>query len=150
MPGKINPVIPEVVNQIAFKVIGNDITVTMAAEAGQLELNVMEPIIAYSLFQSINIISNGCYTLADKCFNGIIANIEKCREFVDNSIGIITVLVPFLGYEVCSTIAKQAFETGKSVRTILLEQGHITQNELDEMLKPENMIHPIPFKMKVM
>lgn len=150
MPGKINPVIPEVVNQIAFKVIGNDITVTMAAEAGQLELNVMEPIIAYSLFQSINIISHGCYALADKCFSGITANVEKCQEFVDNSIGIITVLVPFLGYEACSTIAKQAFESGKSVRTILLEQGHITQNELDEMLKPENMIHPIPFKMKVM
>lgn len=146
MPGKVNPVIPEVVNQIAFKVIGNDITVTLAAGAGQLELNVMEPIIAYSLFQSISIISNACYTLADKCIVGITANVARCRELVDNSIGIITALVPFLGYELCAEVAKEAFKTEKSVKTILLEGNYITEQKLDEMLKPENMIQPIAFK----
>lgn len=148
MPGKVNPVIPEVVNQIAFKIIGNDITVTLAAEAGQLELNVMEPIIAYSLFQSINIIRSACYTLADKCFAGITANAKRCKELVDNSIGIVTALVPFLGYEACSKVAKQAFETGKPVKTLLLEGKYITEKELDDILKPENMTHPVPFKIK--
>ena len=146
MPGKVNPVIPEVVNQVAFRVIGNDVTVTLAAEAGQLELNVMEPMIAYSLFQSITMLRNACYTLADKCVLGITANVERCHELVDNSIGIVTALVPFLGYEVCADIAKQAFATGRSVRELILEDGHVTAEQLDDIMKPENMIRPVRHK----
>ncbi len=146
MPGKVNPVIPEVVNQVAFKVIGNDVTVTMAAEAGQLELNVMEPIIAYSLFQSISMLRNACFTLADKCIDGITANVDHCRNLVLNSIGIVTALVPFLGYEVCASIAKKAFATGQSVKDLLIEEGHYTEAELEELLKPENMVRPVNFK----
>ena len=145
MPGKVNPVIPEVVNQVAFRVIGNDITITMAAEAGQLELNVMEPIIAYSLFESISMLRNACFTLTDKCVIGITANEERCRELVNNSIGLITALVPFLGYELCASVAKQAAATGTSVREVLLEGKHITEKELDKLMKPENMLRPTLF-----
>ena len=148
MPGKVNPVIPEVVNQVAFKVIGNDVTVTMAAEAGQLELNVMEPIIAYSLFQSISMMRNACFTLTDKCVVGITANEERCRELVNNSIGLVTALVPFLGYELCANVAKKAAATGRSVREVLLEGKHITEKELDTLMKPENMLHPALIKSK--
>jgi len=143
MPGKVNPVIPEVVNQVAFRVVGNDMTVTMAAEAGQLELNVMEPIIAYSLFQSINMLRNACFTLSDKCIDGITANVDHCYELVANSIGIVTALVPFLGYEVCAAVAKEAFKTGRSVRELLIEQGHYDEAGLAELLKPENMVRPV-------
>ena len=146
MPGKVNPVIPEVVNQVAFRVIGNDVTVTLAAEAGQLELNVMEPIIAYSLFQSIAMLRNACYTLADKCVLGITANEERCHELVDNSIGVVTALVPFLGYEICADIAKKAFSSGRSVRELLLESGAVTQEQIDSIMKPENMIRPVRYK----
>lgn len=143
MPGKVNPVIPEVVNQVSFKVIGNDVTVTLAAEAGQLELNVMEPIIAYSLFQSIGMLRNACFTLADKCVSGITVNADRCRELVDNSIGLVTALVPFLGYEACAEVAKEAFRSGRPVRALLLERGHVTPAELDRLMKPENMIRPV-------
>ena len=146
MPGKVNPVIPEVVNQVAFRVIGNDVTVSLAAEAGQLELNVMEPMIAYSLFQSISMLRNACYTLADKCVLGITANVERCHELVDNSIGIVTALVPFLGYEVCAEVAKKAFASGRPVRELLLEGQYATPEQLDEIMKPENMIRPIRHK----
>jgi len=148
MPGKVNPVIPEVVNQVAYTVIGHDMTVTMAAEAGQLELNVMEPAIAYALFSSIQMLTNACYTLADKCVSGITANADRCREMVANSIGVVTALVPFLGYELCSDVAKEAFTTGRSVRDILLERKALSEQELDDLLKPENMIRPVevPFK----
>ncbi len=148
MPGKVNPVIPEVVNQVAFRVIGNDVTVTLAAEAGQLELNVMEPMIAYSLFQSITMLRNACYTLADKCVLGITANAERCHELVDNSIGIVTALVPFLGYEVCADIAKQAFATGRPIRELILEEGHVTAEQLEDIMKPENMIRPVRHKVR--
>ncbi len=143
MPGKVNPVIPEVVNQVSFRVIGNDVTVTLAAEAGQLELNVMEPMIAYSLFQSISMLRNACFTLADKCVRGITANVERCRELVDNSIGLVTALVPFLGYEVCAEVAKEAFRTGRPVRDLLLERDLVTPEELDRLMKPETMISPV-------
>ncbi len=146
MPGKVNPVIPELVNQVAFRVIGNDITITLAAEAGQLQLNVMEPIIAYSLFQSIQFISNACYTLTDKCIKGITANPERCRELMNNSIGLVTALVPFLGYETCANIAKEAFKTGKSIRVLVIEHNYMTEETLNDVLKPENMLQPIPFK----
>ncbi len=148
MPGKVNPVIPEVVNQVAYVVIGHDMTVTMAAEAGQLELNVMESVIAYSLFSSIQMLHNACYTLADKCVSEITANADRCREMVGNSIGLVTALVPSLGYELCAEVAKEAFRTGRSVRELLLERKVLSEAELDDLLKPEMMIRPVevPFK----
>jgi len=142
MPGKVNPVIPEVVNQIAFKVIGNDLTVTMAAEAGQLELNVMEPVIAQSIFESMQMLINGILTLKFRCIDGITANEKKCREYVEHSIGIVTALNPVLGYETCSMLAKTALETGRSVYELVLEKELLTREKLDELLLPENMLKP--------
>ncbi len=142
MPGKVNPVIPEVVNQIAYKVIGNDLTVTMAAEAGQLELNVMEPVIAQSLFESIEMLKNGMITFKYRCVDGITANKERCREMVLNSISIITALNPVLGYETCTQLAKEALETDKGVYELVLEKNLLSKEELDEYLKPENMLAP--------
>ena len=142
MPGKVNPVIPEVVNQIAFQVIGNDLAITMAAEAGQLELNVMEPIIAFNLFQSIDIMRNGMMTLADRCILGITANKDVCRGYVENSIGIVTALNPYIGYENSSSIAKEALKTGRSVYELVLERNLLTKEEIDRILSPEAMLHP--------
>lgn len=142
MPGKVNPVIPEVMNQIAFKVIGNDLTVTFAAEAGQLELNVMEPIIVFSMFESIEMMIRGMITLRDKCVIGITANEKRCKELVYNSIGIVTSLLPYLGYETCSKLAREALNTGKGVYDLILEQKLMPKEELDEVLKPENMVRP--------
>lgn len=142
MPGKVNPVIPEVVNQIAFKVIGNDLTVTLAAEAGQLELNVMEPIMVQSLFESIEMLKNGMTTLLHRCISGITANEEHCRQMVMNSIGLVTALNPVLGYEACTVLAKEAMKTNKGVYELVLEKGMLSKEELDEVLKPENMIAP--------
>jgi len=142
MPGKVNPVIPEVVNQIAFKVIGNDLTVTMAAEAGQLELNVMEPVIVQSLFESLEMLINGMKTFKYRCIDGITANAEHCRELVLNSIGIVTALNPVLGYENSSMVAKEALKTGRSVYDLVIEKKLLSQEQLDELLKPENMIRP--------
>ena len=146
MPGKVNPVIPEVVNQVAFKVIGNDLTVTFAAEAGQLELNVMEPIIVFSMFESIEMMTKAMTTLRDKCIIGITANEEHCRNLVYNSIGIVTALLPFLGYETCSRLARRAMETGKGIYELILDEKLMTKQELDEMLKPEKMIRPNRFE----
>lgn len=140
MPGKVNPVIPEVVNQIAFKVIGNDLTVTLAAEGGQLELNVFEPVIVQSLFESIEMLKNGMTTLKYKCVDGITANEKRCRQLVENSIGIITALNPVLGYETSTELAKEAFEKNRSVYELVLEKNLLSREQLDEMLKPENMI----------
>jgi len=148
MPGKVNPVIPEVVNQIAFRVIGNDLTVTMAAEAGQLELNVMEPIIVYSIHESIELLKNGMRTLKDECVVGITANVEHCRNLVHNSIGLVTALNPYIGYENSTAVAKEALETGKSVYSLVLEKGLLSQDELDNILRPENMIQPRKFAKK--
>ncbi|OIQ52074.1 Aspartate ammonia-lyase [Pseudodesulfovibrio hydrargyri] len=142
MPGKVNPVIPEVVNQVAFTVVGHDMTVTMACEAGQLELNVMEPVIGYSLFQSMNMLRRACLTLADKCVLGITANRERCRELVEHSIGLVTALNPYIGYEKAAEIAKEAMKTGGSVYGIVLEKGYLSREELDDILKPENMVKP--------
>ncbi len=142
MPGKVNPVIPEVVNQIAFKVIGNDITVTMAAEAGQLELNVMEPVIVQSLFESMEMLKNGMKVLRIRTINGISANKERLENMVRNSIGIVTALNPVIGYENSSSIAKEALETGKSVYDLTLERGLMTEEELKRILSPENMLAP--------
>ena len=142
MPGKVNPIIPEVVNQIAFQVIGNDVAVTLAAEAGQLELNVMEPLIAYNLFSSIDMLGRACHTLGERCIRGITANRDVCRQNVENSIGLVTALNPILGYEKSSEIAKEALETGGSVYEIVLAKGYLSQEELEDLLKPENMTRP--------
>lgn len=140
MPGKVNPVIPEVVNQIAFKVIGNDLTVALAAEAGQLELNVMEPIIVQSLFESIEMLKNGMKILGTRCIAGITANESHCRSMVMNSIGLVTALNPYLGYEASTLIAKQALESGRSIYELVLEKQLLSKQELDKILAPENMI----------
>jgi len=142
MPGKVNPIIPEVVNQVAFEVIGNDISVTMAAEAGQLELNVMEPVIAYNLFRSLDMLGRACRTLADRCIDGITANREVCRRMVENSIGLVTALNPYIGYEKSSQVADEALKSGHSVYEIVLEKGYMSKVELDEILSPENMTRP--------
>ena len=142
MPGKVNPVIPEVVNQIGFKVIGNDLTVTLAAEAGQLELNVFEPVIVQSLFESIEMLKNGMMTLKARCIDGITANEERCRSLVENSIGLITALNPVLGYEVSTRLAKEALEKNLGVYELVLERKLLSREKLDELLKPENMIKP--------
>jgi aspartate ammonia-lyase len=143
MPGKVNPVIPEVVNQTAYYVIGADVTITMAAEAGQLQLNVMEPVIGFSLFTSLTYLENACYTLQSKCIDGITANEEHCRNMVMNSIGIVTALNPILGYEECSSIAKEALKTGKSIHRIVVEERKlIPQTKWDEIYNIENLINP--------
>ncbi|MBU1095017.1 MAG: aspartate ammonia-lyase [Bacteroidetes bacterium] len=140
MPGKVNPVIPEVVNQIAFKVIGNDLTVTLAAEGGQLELNVFEPVIVQSLFESIEMLKNGMITLKHKCIDGITVNAERCRSLVENSIGLVTALNPHIGYEASTALAKEALESNRGVYELVLENKLMSKEELDEVLKPENMI----------
>lgn len=146
MPGKVNPVIPEVVNQIAFKVIGNDLTVTMAAEGGQLELNVFEPVIVQSLFESIEMLKNGMNTLKYRCIDGITANEDRCRELVHNSIGLVTALNPVLGYETSTELAKDALMNNRSVYELVLEKKLLTKEQLDLILAPENMIKPRKMK----
>lgn len=148
MPGKVNPVIPEVVNQIAFKVIGNDLTVTLAAEAGQLELNVMEPVIVQSIFESMEMLKNGMTVLRYKCIDGITANVEHCRQLVKNSIGIITALNPYLGYEVSTRLAKEALQNNMGVYELVLQKNLLSKKELDKILAPENMIKPQKIKRK--
>lgn len=142
MPGKVNPVIPEVVNQIAFKVIGNDLTVTLAAEAGQLELNVMEPVIVQSMFESIEMLKSGMETLLIRCIKGITANEEVCRRYVENSIGLVTALNPHIGYEASTDVAREALESNRSVYELVLEKKLLTKEKLEEILKPENMLGP--------
>lgn len=142
MPGKVNPVVPEVVNQIAFLVIGNDLTVTLATEAGQLQLNVFLPIIAHSMFESIEVLKNGMFTLKHRCIDGITANADHCRLMVQQSIGLITALNPVLGYETANALAKEALASNRGVYELVLERGLMTQAQLDELLKPENMIRP--------
>jgi len=142
MPGKVNPVIPEVVNQVCFEIIGNDLTITMAAGAGQLELNVMEPIIALNLFQTLLYLRNACVILAARCIRGIQADRERCRAFVEHSIGLVTALNPTLGYDRSVAIAKEALESGQSVYRLVLEKGWLTREALDDLLRPEQMTHP--------
>ena len=148
MPGKVNPVIPEVVNQICYRIIGNDLTVTFAAEAGQLQLNVMEPVMVHAIFSSIKMMQKGMDRLRVLCVEGITANPDRCREMVLNSIGIVTALNPTLGYENSSRIAKRALKENRSVYDLVLEEGLLSQGELDELLKPENMIKPHKFYKK--
>ena len=140
MPGKVNPVIPEVVNQVCFKVIGNDTAVSFAAEAGQLQLNVMEPVITECLIESLIWLKNAIETLTEECVLGITVNKERCMEMVKNSIGIVTALNPYIGYKTSTKVAKEALETNRSVYDIVLEKGLMTQEKLDEALDPKNML----------
>ncbi|RMF48309.1 MAG: aspartate ammonia-lyase, partial [Anaerolineae bacterium] len=146
MPGKVNPIIPEVVNQVAFQVVGNDVAITLAAEAGQLELNVMEPVIAYNLFTSITMLQRAVRTLAERAIRGITANAERTHQMVEESIGLATALNPVLGYEKTSEVAQEALRTGRNVRDIVIEKGYLSREALDELLKPENMTRPRPIK----
>jgi aspartate ammonia-lyase len=142
MPGKVNPVIPEVVNQVCFDVIGGDVTVTVAAEAGQLQLNVFEPIIAYRLLLSIESLRNACVVLRERCVHGITPNADRMRHFVEHSIGIVTALVPHIGYDKASAVAKAALESNRGVVEIVLEQKLLTREKLDAILNPEAMTAP--------
>jgi aspartate ammonia-lyase len=144
MPGKVNPVIPEVVNQVAFQIIGNDLTITLAAEAGQLQLNVMEPVIAFNLFESLDMLSAAVGVLTTRCVRGITANEAHCRAMVEGSIGVVTALVPVVGYEAASDLAKAAITTGRPVRELVLERGLVEATELDYLLSPEGMTRPRP------
>jgi aspartate ammonia-lyase len=145
MPGKVNPVIPEVVNQIAFEVIGNDVTVTFAAEAGQLQLNAFEPIIAHSLFKSVIHLRAGCLTLASRCVSGITANREHLRRGVENSIGIVTALNPYIGYANATEIAMEALVSNQSVYALVLARKLLTPEQLDYILQPEVLTRPRVF-----
>jgi aspartate ammonia-lyase len=142
MPGKVNPVIPEVVNQIAFEVIGNDVTVSFAAEAGQLQLNAFLPIIAHSIFKSLTHLRNGCLTLTERCVRGITANRERLQEHMDRSIGIVTALNPHIGYANATQVAQEALRTGRSVSDLVLERKLLTKEQLAEILRPESLTQP--------
>jgi aspartate ammonia-lyase len=142
MPGKVNPVIPEVVSQICYQIIGYDVTISMASEASELELNMAEPIIAYDLLHGLMILKNACVTLVARCINGITANEKRCREYVENSIGIVTALNPVIGYEKSASIAKEALKTGGSVYELVLQKGWLTKEKLDDILSPANMTDP--------
>jgi aspartate ammonia-lyase len=142
MPGKVNPVIPELINQICYQVMGYDAVVSMAAEASELELCMAEPIIAYDLLHGMMILKNGCVTLAARCITGIEANRDVCRGYVENSIGLVTALVPVIGYEQSAAIAKEALKTGGSVYELVMAKGLLSREQLDDMLSPENMTDP--------
>jgi aspartate ammonia-lyase len=140
MQGTLRTVCPEVVNQVCFDVIGGDVTVTMAAEAGQLQLNVFEPVIAYRLLAGIQELTNACVVLRERCVTGISANPARLRWFVENSIGIVTALVPVLGYETATEIAKTALETRASVYDLVCDRGLLTREQLDQILNPAAMV----------
>ena len=144
MPGKVNPVIPEAVNQVAYQVIGNDLAITMAAEAGQLQLNVMEPLIAYKILESMRLLRRAMDMLRERCVVGITANADRCRELVNNSIGLITALNPYIGYDNATRIAALALHTGRGVLELVREEGLVEESLLVEILKPENMVNPRP------
>ncbi|UGA54079.1 aspartate ammonia-lyase [Vibrio sp. VB16] len=142
MPAKVNPVIPEVVNQVCFKVIGNDTTVTFAAEAGQLQLNVMEPVIGQAIFESISLLSNACINLADKCIDGITVNKTVCEDYVFNSIGIVTYLNPLIGHHEGDIVGKICAETGKSVKQVVLERGLLSEEHVNAIFSAKNLMNP--------
>jgi aspartate ammonia-lyase len=142
MPGKVNPVIPELVNQIAFEAIGNDVTVTLAAEAGQLQLNAFEPVIAHSLFKTLAHLRNGCITLAERCVRGITADRDQLRRSVERSIGIVTALNPWIGYDKATQLAQEALQSGKSVVDLVLEKDLLSPEQLEQILRPEVLVRP--------
>lgn len=143
MPGKVNPVIPEVVNQIAFEVIGNDVTVSFAAEAGQLQLNAFLPIIGHSLFKSMTHLRNGCLALTERCVRGITANRDRLKDYVNNSVGIATALNPYIGYAKSTEVAQEALLTGRGVADLVLEKQLLTEEQLREILRPETLTRPM-------
>lgn len=143
MPGKINPVIPEVVSQVAYLIIGHDYTITMAAEAGQLELNAFEPVLFHHLFESIDTLKEAAATLTKHCITGITANKGQCEEYIEKSVGISTALCPYIGYAKSDEIAKKSLKTGISVKELVLEEGLLKEEELKEILKPEKMTQPM-------
>ena len=145
MPGKVNPVIPEVVNQVCFEVIGNDMTITMAAEGGQLQLNAFEPVIAYSMFRSVDHLVAGCATLETNCVRGITANRDVLKETVRRSIGIVTALNPYIGYAAATEVATEAHLTGRGVYELVLEKGLLPKERLDAILQPETLTKPVAF-----
>jgi len=142
MPAKVNPVIPEVVNQVCFKVIGNDVTVTMAAEAGQLQLNAMEPALAQAMFESLELITNACRVLTDRCVRGITANVDRCRAFVMNSIGLVTYLNEVIGHHQGDLVGREAARSGRTVREVVLEMGLLNETQLDDLLGVEALLSP--------
>ena len=142
MPAKVNPVIPEVVNQVCFKVIGNDTTITFAAEAGQLQLNVMEPVIAQCMFETISLLGNAAINLSEKCVKGITVNREICERYVFNSIGLVTYLNPYIGHHNGDLVGKICAQTGKGVREVVLERGLLSEEEINRILSPENLMNP--------
>ena len=148
MPGKVNPVIPEVMSQVCYKVMGNDLCVTMAGDASQMELNAMEPVMAQCCFESIDLLINGFDTLRRLCIDGITANEDKCRSYVHDSIGVVTALNPIIGYKNSTKIAKEALETGRGVYELIIEHGILTKEDLDKILEPENMIRPVRLDIK--
>ncbi|MCW2513591.1 MAG: aspA [Mycobacterium sp.] len=143
MPGKVNPVIPEVVNQVAFEVIGNDVTVTMAAESGQLQLNAFEPIIAHSLFESLTHLTSACDVLRTRCVTGITANVEHMRATVDRSIGLVTALNPHIGYEAATALAAEALTSGRDIAGLVVERGLLDTDRFAELMRPENLTAPM-------
>ena len=142
MPAKVNPVIPEVVNQVCFKVIGNDTTVTLAAEAGQLQLNVMEPVICQSLFESMSLLDNACISLANKCVKGITVNKQVCESYVLNSVGLVTYLNPYIGHHLGDSVGKVCIETGRNVKEVVLEKNLLTEDQVNEIFSMNNLIYP--------
>ncbi|RPI28183.1 MAG: class II fumarate hydratase [Acidobacteria bacterium] len=139
MPGKVNPVIPEAVTMIAAQVLGNDVTISIGAQAGNFELNVMMPVIAYNLLQSISLLSNGCDVLAEKCVDGIRADRERCEQMIERSLALVTSLAPKIGYDQAAAIGKEAYESGRTVREVASEKQLLPQEELDRALDPWNM-----------
>ena len=142
MPGKVNPVIPEVLNQVCFNIMGNDVTVNMAAEAGQFELNAFEPIIYYCLFQTIETLDHAVQTFTVNCVDGITANEKRCKELVDNSVGIVTAICPHVGYRKAAAVAKKAIKTGASVKDLILQEGLMDAEKMEKILEPMGMTTP--------
>jgi aspartate ammonia-lyase len=140
MPGKVNPVIPEAVNQTAYQVIASDLAVTLAAEAGQLQLNAMEPLIIYNLLNSIKMLTSNCDMLNKRCIKGIKANVERCREHVENSIGTVTALVPVIGYANATMVASLALNENKTISEVVLSKNLLTAQELADLLDPHSML----------
>jgi aspartate ammonia-lyase len=140
MPGKVNPVIPEVVNQIAYQVIGNDLTVTLAAEAGQLQLNAMEPVLVLNILQSMRMLIRGMSVLREKCIVGIEADRERCQELLEGSLVTVTALNPYIGYDAAAKVAKVALLTRRSIRDVVLAEGLMSEEQLDQALSPANLL----------
>ena len=142
MPGKVNPVIPEVLNQTCYQVIGNDLAVTLGVENGQLELNVMEPVMAFNIFNSLSYLTNAVNTFNKLCVQGVQANKEQCEKWLDRSVGIVTALLPHIGYEQASMVAKAAYKTKQPIRDIILQNKLLTKEKMDVILSPEEMTQP--------